>query len=123
MDERKGHRNRHIFRGLGRSDHLRSRISVVAREDFQDRGYRWLVVRLTEGPRGGRKTIAVNGRAVGEFVRTGPPAKEKKEWWVTRSYPIPAGLLKNGPIEIRFTEPGIAVSAVALSAERLPDTK
>ena len=96
---------------------------IVARDDFQDRGYRWLVVRLTEGPKGGRKTIAVNGRVVGEFVRTGPPATEKKEWWVTRSYRIPTGLLKNGRIEIRFTDPGIAVAAVALAAERVPDSE
>jgi hypothetical protein len=47
----------------------------------------------------------------------------KKEWFVTRCYPIPAGLLKNGKIEIRFTEPGIAISEVALSAERIPDSK
>ena len=96
---------------------------VLARDDFQDRGYRWLIVRLTEGPQGGRKTIAVNGQVVGEFVRTGPPVTEKKEWWVTRSYPIPAGLLKNGQLEIRFTDPGIAIAAVALSADRIPDTE
>ena len=46
---------------------------IIARDDFQDQGYRWLVVRLTEGPQGGRKTIAVNGQVVGQFVRTGPP--------------------------------------------------
>ena len=82
---------------------------IVAREDFADRSYRWLVVHLTEGPAGGRKTIAVNGQVLGQFIRTGPPVSVKKEWWVTRSFPIPAGLLKNGPLEIRFTDPGIAV--------------
>jgi hypothetical protein len=95
---------------------------VLARDDFQDQGYRWLVVRLTEGPQGGRKTIAVNGQVVGQFERTGPPVSVKKEWWVTRSYPIPAGLLNNGRLEIRFSDPGIAIAAVALAAERLPDT-
>jgi hypothetical protein len=96
---------------------------IIARDDFADRGYRWLVVHLTEGPAGGRKTIAINGHEVGQFVRTGPPVSEQKEWWVTHSFPIPAGLLKNGPLEIRFTDPGIAISAVALAAERPADTK
>lgn len=92
---------------------------LITRDDFQDRGYRWISVRLTEGPKGGSKTIAVNGREVGRFVRTGPPAAEKKEWWVTRSYPIPTGLLpRSGRLEIRFTDPGIAISQVALSVER-----
>jgi hypothetical protein len=95
---------------------------IVARDDFQDKGYRWLIVRLTEGPRGGRKTIALNGRVVAQFVRTGPPVEEKKEWWVTRSYPIPEGLLKSGKIEIRFTDPGVAIAAVALAAEPLPES-
>jgi hypothetical protein len=95
---------------------------LIARDDFQDKGYRWLVVRLTEGPKGATKTITVNGRVIGQFVRSGPPATEKKEWWVTRCYPIPAGLLKSGRIEIRFTDPGIAVAAVALSAERVADS-
>lgn len=96
---------------------------LLARDDFQDQGYRWLVVRLTEGPQGGRKTIAVNGQVIGQFERTGPPVSVKKEWWVTRSYPVPAGLLKNGRLEIRFTDPGIAIAAVALAVERVPDTK
>jgi len=96
---------------------------VIARGDFRDQGYRWLVVRLTEGPKGGRKAIAVNGRAIGEFVRTGPPVTERKEWWVIRSFPIPEGGLRDGPIEIRFTGPGIAIDAVALAAERVADTK
>ncbi|MFH1266148.1 MAG: hypothetical protein ABIK89_10510 [Planctomycetota bacterium] len=96
---------------------------LITREDFQDEGYRWLVLRLTEGPKGGRKTVAINGRVVAEFVRTGPPVEEKKEWWVTRCYPIPERLLKNGKIEIRFTDPGVAVAEVVLSAEPVPDTK
>ena len=78
---------------------------------------------MVEGPQGGRKTIAVNGQRVAQFERTGPPVSVKKEWWVTRSYPIPAGLLQNGRIEIRFTDPGVAIAAVALSAERVPDTQ
>ena len=91
---------------------------ILARKDFVDKGYRWLVVRLTEGPKGGRKTIAVNGRVIGQFVRTGPPLHERKEWWVTRSFPIPAGLLADGAIEIRFSDSGVAISGVALAAER-----
>jgi hypothetical protein len=96
---------------------------TIARKDFEDKGYRWLVLRLTEGPAGGRKTAAINGKVVAQFVRTGPDVKVRKEWFVTRSYPIPEGLLKNGEIEIRFTEPGVAIAEVALSAERVPDTK
>ena len=96
---------------------------VIARDDFHDEGYRWLTVRLTEGPKGNGKTIVINGREIGRFVRTGPPANEKKEWWVTRSFAIPPGLLeKSGKLEIRFTEPGIAISEVALSVKRAPDT-
>ena len=95
---------------------------ILARNDFRDKGYRWLIVRLTEGPKGGRKTFAVNGKQIGEFVRTGPSTSVRKEWWVTRSYPIPEGLLKNGTLEIRFTQPGIAISGVALATDRLPDT-
>lgn len=95
---------------------------LLLRDDFKDQGYRWLVVRLTEGPAGNRKTIAINGRVIGQFVRTGPPVSVKKEWWVTRSYPIPNGLFKNGKVEIRFTDPGIAIAAVALSVGRVPDS-
>ena len=94
---------------------------ILAQDGFQDRGYRWLAVRLTEGPKGGGKTITVNGKRIGRFTRTGPPVQVKKEWWVTRSFPIPEGLLKNGPLEIRFTEPGIAIAAVALSCAPIPD--
>jgi hypothetical protein len=96
---------------------------LLTRDDFRDVGYQWLIVRLTEGPRGGRKTIAVNGKVVGEFVRTGPPVTERKEWWVTRGFALPPGLLQKGKLEIRFTDPGIAISAVALAADRLPDTE
>jgi len=95
---------------------------VLARDGVDDRGFRWLVVRLTEGPKGEGKTIAVNGKAVGRFVRTGPPREVKKEWWVTRSYALPEGLLGKGKLEIRFSEPGIAIAAVALAAERVPDS-
>lgn len=96
---------------------------VLTRPDFVDRGYRWLVVRLTEGPKGERKTIAINGKKIGQFVRTGPPVQQRKEWWVTRSFAIPEGLLRNGPIEIRFSEPGVAVAAVALAAERISESQ
>jgi len=96
---------------------------ILARDDFRNRGYRWLIVRLTEGPKGGRKTIALNGRVVGQFVRTGPPATERKEWWVTRCYAIPEGLLKDGKLEIRFTDPGVAIAAVALASERVAETE
>jgi hypothetical protein len=95
---------------------------LLVQDNFQDRGYRWLVVRLTEGPAGGRKTIAVNDRVIGQFVRTGPAVSVKKEWWVTRCYPIPPGLLRKGKLEIRFTDPGVAIAAVALSAERIAET-
>jgi hypothetical protein len=95
---------------------------ILAREDFQDRGYRWLAVRLAEGSKGGAKTIAVNGKVVGRFVRTGPLAEQRQEWWVTRSYAIPEGLLTSGKIEIRFSEPGIAIAGVALCAERVADS-
>ncbi len=96
---------------------------LLSRDDFQDQGYRWLVVRLTEGPAGGRKTVALNGRVVGRFVRTGPTVAVKKEWFVTRSYRIPDGLLHSGKLEIRFTDPGIAISEVALSAEPVADSE
>jgi hypothetical protein len=95
---------------------------IIARDDFQNKGFQWLVLRLTEGPAGGRKTVAINGTVIAQFVRSGPPLAEKQEWWVTRNYPIPDGLLKDGHIEIRFTDPGVAVAEVALSAERIADT-
>ena len=94
---------------------------IIARDDFEDKGYQWLIVRMTDGPAGSRKTISINGQEVGQFLRTGPSLAEKKEWWVTRNYPIPKGLLKNGRLEIRFTEPGIAVSDVVLAVDRRPD--
>ena len=96
---------------------------LVSRDDFQDRGYRWLIVRLTEGPAGGRKTVALNGQVIGQFVRTGPAVAVKKEWFVTRCYRIPDGLLKNGKFEIRFTDPGIAIAEIALSSEAVPETR
>jgi hypothetical protein len=95
---------------------------VLARDDFVDKGYRWLVLRVTEGPKDHRKTIAVNGRTVGEFVRTGPPRKVRREWWVTRSFRIPQGLLKDGRVEIRFEKPGIAIAGVALAVEAPPNS-
>ena len=93
----------------------------IKRDDFRNRGYHWLAVRLTEGPAGGRKKISINGQLVGEFVRTGPATSVRPEWWVTRSFAIPDGLLKDGPIEITFSEPGIAISAVALTSNRVAD--
>jgi hypothetical protein len=78
---------------------------------------------LRSGPeRGPFRSFGRRTLDIAQFVRTGPPVEVKKEWWVTRSYPIPAGLLKNGPIEIRFTDPGIAIAAVALSVERVPNS-
>ncbi|MGC8639941.1 MAG: hypothetical protein ACP5XB_08715 [Isosphaeraceae bacterium] len=95
----------------------------IIRDNFHDLGYRWLTVRLTEGPKGAGKTIALGGRVIGRFERTGPPVTVKKEWWVTRSYPIPPGLLPaSGRLEIRFTEPGIAISEVALSVQPPAET-
>lgn len=95
----------------------------LSRGDFRDPGYRWLVLRLTEGPAGDQKTVAINGTVIGRFVRTGPAVAVKKEWFVTRSYPIPQGLLHPGKIEIRFTDPGIAIAEVALSAEPVADSR
>jgi hypothetical protein len=95
----------------------------IMRDDFKNEGYRWLAVRLTEGPVGDRKKICINGQLVGEFVRTGPAASAGHEWWVTRSFAIPEGALKDGRIEITFSEPGIAISAVALTANRVADTE
>ena len=94
---------------------------LIARRDFKNEGYRYLAVRLTEGPAGGRKKMAINGQVIGEFVRTGPPVAVRKEWWVTRTFAIPAGLLKDAKLEIAFSEPGIAISAVALMANPLPE--
>jgi len=91
---------------------------LIHREDFENEGYRWLVARLCEGPAGGRKTIAVNGKVIATFERIGPSLDVKREWWVTRSWPIPEGLLQDGKLEIRFTDPGAAIAAVALAAER-----
>lgn len=94
---------------------------ILTRDDFEDKGYQWLTVRMADGPAGSRKSISINGQEIGQFLRTGPSLDVKKEWWVTRNYPIPKGLLKDGHIEIRFTEPGIAVSDVVLAVERRPD--
>ncbi len=91
---------------------------LIHRGDLKNENYRWLVVRLCEGPAGGRKTIAVNGKVIATFERTGPPLDVKREWWVTRSWPIPESLLKDGKLEIRFTDPGVAIAALALAAER-----
>jgi hypothetical protein len=96
---------------------------VISRENFRDQGYRWLAVRLTEGPAGSRKKITINGRAVAEFVRTGPPVSVRKEWWVTRSFAVPEDVLKEGKLEIAFSEPGIAISAVALTVNRMPEAE
>ena len=92
--------------------------------DFQDQGYRWLVVRLTEGPQGGRKTIAVStARSSANSSGTGPPVSVR-ERMVGHCAAIrsPPASSRNGRLEIRFSDPGIAIAAVALAAERLPDT-
>ena len=92
-------------------------------DDFQDQGYRWLVVRLTEGPKGGRKTIAVNGQVIGQFVRTGPPVEREEGMVGDPLLSDPGGpAQEDGPMEIRFTEPGIAISEVALSVEPVPNS-
>lgn len=53
---------------------------IIACDDFAERGDHGLVIRLTEGPQGGRKTITVNGTGSGTFVRNGPLVTERKEW-------------------------------------------
>jgi hypothetical protein len=96
---------------------------VAARDDFRDDGYAYLIVRLTEGPRGGGKTIAVNGQTVARFERTGPPVDVKREWWVTRCYPLPRDILKPGRLEICFTESGVAIDSVALATAPVPNSE
>jgi len=54
-------------------------------------------------------------------VRTGPAREVRREWWVTRSWPIPEGVLAGGKIEVRFTGTGIAIAAVALATEPVAD--
>ena len=51
---------------------------TLRRDDFQDQGYRWLIVRLTEGPAGGRKTVALNGQVIGQFVAHRPGGQREE---------------------------------------------
>jgi hypothetical protein len=91
---------------------------VLKTDSFKDAGFRWLVLRITEGKAGEKKSIWINGRKIGEFVRTGQP-----EEFVTRCYLIPEGLLRDGTLEIKFTEPGIGIAGVALSVEPVEEEK
>ncbi len=114
------------LRGWSNADHYQGESwrasfdepGVIRRDDFRNEGYGWLVVRLCEGPAGGRKTISINGQQVAVFERTGPSRDVKPEWWVTRCWPIPAGLLRDGSLEIRFADSGIGIASVALAVER-----
>ena len=96
------------------------REGVLKTDSFKDEGFRWLVLRIADGKAGEKKLIWINGQKIGEFVRTGPP--DAREWFVTRSYPIPEGLLKDGALEIKFTEPGVGIAGVALSREEIQPT-
>ena len=57
------------------------------------------------------------------FCPDGPCRQARRKNGGSRaSYPIPPGLLKpSGRLEIRFTEPGIAISEVALTVAPVPD--
>ncbi len=94
----------------------------LATTTFKNEGYKWLVLRVADGPSEEKKIIWINGCKVAEFQRSGSRPSEAKEWehksgFITRCYPIPEGLLETGTVEIKFTEPGIAMAGVALSAE------
>jgi len=89
---------------------------IAARADFIDEGYRYLVVRLTDDTVGGRKSVWVNGVCVGTYVRPGTRLE-----WTTQQFRLPEGLLHDGSLELRFTEPGIAIGDVALTTEPLSD--
>ena len=69
----------------------------------------------------GRRLDIGTVQLIGEFVRTGPASSAGQEWWVTRSFAISDGLLKDGPIDFTFSEPGITISAVALTSNRVAD--
>jgi len=87
---------------------------VAARAEFRDGGYRYVVIRITDDTVGGRKSVWVNGVCVGTYIRPGARLE-----WTTQQYALPEGLVHDGTLEIRFTEPGVAISDVALSAEPL----
>ena len=65
---------------------------------FRRTGYRWLVVRLTEGPAG--RPQDDRGQRPAWSASSSAPARrstEKKEWWVTRSYPDPRWTAEERP--------------------------
>jgi len=92
---------------------------TLSSETFENQNYRWLILRIAEGVSGSKKAIWINGRKIGEFVRTGPPGV--KEWFVTRSFPLPEGILDGSKIEITFTEPGIGIAGIAFSAAEIQE--
>jgi hypothetical protein len=89
---------------------------IARRTDSRDAGYRWLILRITDDVVGGRKTVAVNGVHIGTYER---PAKRLE--WTTQQFAIPEGLLHEGDLELRFTEPGVAISDVALVVRPLSE--
>ncbi len=95
---------------------------ILSTTTFKNEGYKWLVLRVADGPSDEKKIIWINGQKVAQFQRSGSRAPEAKEWehksgFITKSYPIPEGLLETNTIEIKFTEPGIAIAGIALSVE------
>ena len=90
---------------------------ILSSDSFENRNYRWLVLRIAEGSAGSKKIIRINRRKIGEFVRTG--SHGATEWFVTRSFPLPEGILDGQKVEIQFTEPGVGIAAVAFSTEEI----
>jgi len=89
---------------------------VARRADFTDRGYRYVVLRIADDLVGGRKTVWVNGAEVGTYVR--PAARLE---WTTQQFPIPAGALHDGELDLRVTGFGVAISDIALVVTPLTD--
>jgi len=87
---------------------------TARRTDFRDQGYRYVVLRIADDVVGGRKSVAVNGVHVGTYER---PAQRLE--WATQQFPLPAGVLHDGELELRFTEPGVGIADVALATEPL----
>ena len=92
---------------------------ILSTDTFKDEGYQFLILRAADGPKGNKKVIWINGRKIGEFVRTGEPGSGHR--FVTKSYLIPEGALKGGRLEIKFTEPGIGIAGVALSCVEIQE--
>jgi len=82
---------------------------AARRADFTDRGYRYVAVRITDDLVGGQKTVWINGVEVGTYVR--PAARLG---WTTQQFPIPAGALHDGELELQVTGFGVAISDIAL---------